>query len=524
MPEQLPVMVDLFTGIGGFSLAAEGLFNVVVHVEKDRDCQNVIRYHFPDTLLLDDVETADESNLPKADIVTFGSPCQDLSIAGKRGGLAGKRSGLFYEAIRIVRLTGARFAWWENVPGALSSNGGEDFRVVIREMLGSDVPMPKSGRWATSGMVRNGTSSVAWRVLDAQFFGVPQRRRRVFVIADTRGECAPEVLFEQTSGTRNTQKGKKTRQGSSRTPKNGAENDGWGMNPGTFTVRNGKEGGGKGFLGFENGAMTVGPQKQWLSEPSIPDKVGALDAGGSGSDKSHGGACPGTTVQSAQSGHAFPMAYNIQTNDGGESHRKDRPEGGFYVSETDTSLTVGGTNMTAIVDNPDITGSVSSKWAKGTGGPAGDESYNLISTNWDTQRSRIHDSEGVAPTLQGSGGKGGQRTPTVAIKPETLWHEHRQDETIRIQDDDKSPTVSENWGAGGGNVPFIGVRRLMPIECERLQGFPDNWTLEVINPKGKQIQQSDSARYRQCGNAVAVVVVRWIAKRLSEVIKNERCS
>ena len=150
------------------------------------------------------------------DVITFGSPCQDLSVAGKRAGMKHEangdeettRSGLFMEAVRIIRemreaTNGEkpRFAVWENVPGAFSSNKGEDFRVVLEELAriadeAAVIPVPPKGKWTTAGSILGDGYSLAWRVLDAQYHGVPQRRRRIFLVADFAGQCAEEILFE----------------------------------------------------------------------------------------------------------------------------------------------------------------------------------------------------------------------------------------------------------------------------------------------------------------------------------------
>ena len=173
---------SLFAGIGGFDLGFERAgFTTAWAVEIDQKAQAVLRRHFPSAALHDDVCAVGVHNLAPVDVVTFGSPCQDLSVAGKRAGLAGERSGLFHEAARIIRELRERhgkpdFAIWENVPGAFSSNGGRDFAVVIQTM------------------VDLGARDVAWRVLDSRFAGVAQRRRRVFLVADFGGERAAEVL------------------------------------------------------------------------------------------------------------------------------------------------------------------------------------------------------------------------------------------------------------------------------------------------------------------------------------------
>ena len=168
----------------------------------------VTNKHFPETLQLGYITKLDGATLPPVDIICAGSPCQDLSVAGKRKGLDGERSGLFRKAIDIVR--GMReatngeypkFFIWENVPGAFSSNKGADFQAVLEEITKSKIPMPAGGKWAAAGMVRSGKCDIAWRVLDAQYWGVPQRRKRIFLVADFRNQQSrnTEVLFEPES-------------------------------------------------------------------------------------------------------------------------------------------------------------------------------------------------------------------------------------------------------------------------------------------------------------------------------------
>ena len=189
--------VSLFAGIGGFDLAMQRQgVRVVASVEIDKNCNKVLAEHFPNTKQFNDITEVKGSDLigagftPDRGIITGGFPCQDLSVAGKRAGLAGARSGLFWEAARIVEETQSNWFIIENVPGLLTSNSGADFGVVI-------------GTMADLGY------GVAWRVLDAQYFGVPQRRRRVFIVGkrDPNSTSAGEVLFKsQGSRGRTSQK------------------------------------------------------------------------------------------------------------------------------------------------------------------------------------------------------------------------------------------------------------------------------------------------------------------------------
>ena len=166
---------------------------------------------FPEMKHLGDITKINGAEIEPVDIITFGSPCQDLSVAGSQAGLKdGTRSNLFFEAIRIIeemrKSTNERYpriAVWENVPGAFSSNQGEDFRAVLQafcdiEGQGLDiVPRPPKGKWRNAGAIVGDGYSVAWRVLDAQFWGVPQRRRRIYLIADFAGGRAGKILFER---------------------------------------------------------------------------------------------------------------------------------------------------------------------------------------------------------------------------------------------------------------------------------------------------------------------------------------
>lgn len=192
---------SLFDGIGGWLIAAERAGVTPLWAsEIDQFPSAVSAYHFPSVKQLGDITKIDVNKLESVDIICAGSPCQDLSVAGKREGLAGVRSGLFNTAIELVhglreRTGKPRYFVWENVCGAFSTNKGHDFRTVLSEITKTEIPMPTDGRWAESGMVEWNGGSLAWRVLDAQYWGVPQRRKRVFLVADFGGKSAGEILF-----------------------------------------------------------------------------------------------------------------------------------------------------------------------------------------------------------------------------------------------------------------------------------------------------------------------------------------
>lgn len=198
---------SLFDGIGVFPLAASkyGITQTWAS-EIEKAPISITKRHFPNMVHLGDITKINGGKIPLVDVITFGSPCQNLSQIGKREGLAGSQSSLFYQAIRIIEemrcATNGLYptiAVWENVMGAFSSNNRLDFKAVLESFTGTDVPIPPTGRWANAGMVRGGKADVCWRVLDARYWGkptIPQRRRRIFLVADFRGERSKEILFK----------------------------------------------------------------------------------------------------------------------------------------------------------------------------------------------------------------------------------------------------------------------------------------------------------------------------------------
>ena len=218
---------SLFDGIGGFPLAGKlAGMRPVWASEIEPFPIRVTEKRLPGMKHYGNIFSLRGAGLEPVDVVTFGSPCQDLSIAGKREGLGGGRSGLFFEAVRIIREMREatdgkypRWAVWENVPGALSSHDGEDFRQVLESLIrikdpGADVPLPAAGRWLPAGEIMGDGHSLAWRVLDAaQGWGVAQRRKRVFAVLDLDGGRAGQVLFESEGVSGYTPPGCEARQG-----------------------------------------------------------------------------------------------------------------------------------------------------------------------------------------------------------------------------------------------------------------------------------------------------------------------
>jgi len=198
---------SLFDGSGGFPLG--GILAGIEPVwasEIEPFPIRVTEKRLPQMKHYGDVSKLDGAELPPVDIITFGSPCQDMSIAGKRNGLDGERSGLFHQAVRIIKEMRCatndrypRYCVWENVPGAFSSNNGEDFQCVLEaicKIKDGSVSVPRPARWSKSGEIVGDGFSAAWRVLDACGWGVPQRRKRIYLVADLDGECAGKILFD----------------------------------------------------------------------------------------------------------------------------------------------------------------------------------------------------------------------------------------------------------------------------------------------------------------------------------------
>lgn len=401
--------LTLFSGIGGFDLALERAGVEVVGVcEIDNNAQGILRRHFPSAELYDDVKNIGANTHARGsiDIICGGFPCQDLSIAGKRKGLDGERSGLWYEFARIIDELEPQWVVIENVPGLLSSAKGSDFAVILQWL-------------AERGYC------VAWRVLDAQYFGVAQRRRRVFVVASFGNGRAAEILFEPESLSGNTPPSRETGQGIAE----------------TFTIRSGSEGGGKGYLGAASLAMTLGGQPQYLSHAvmaSGENVTGTLDASG---DQ-----------------EAFRGTHHVLDDQGG--------------SQMSISKDV----------VPTLRASV--------------HGHQPLIANWTSGGGKMDDE--IAATLRAGAEHNSQ----------FVWEMQHASEAYRETQGGIAPTLQSRMGTGGNNVPLVGIRRLTPLECERLQGFPDGWT----------DGQSDSARYKQLGNAVAVPVVEWICKRIAEAL------
>ncbi|TDT71541.1 DNA (cytosine-5)-methyltransferase 1 [Hypnocyclicus thermotrophus] len=596
---------SLFDGSGGFPLG--GLISGITPVwasEIEPFPIRVTTKRLPFIKHYGDVSKLDGAKIEPVDIITFGSPCQDMSVAGKRKGLNGNRSSLFYEAIRIIKEMRCatngkypRYIVWENVPGAFSSNKGEDFRAVLEEICkikDAGITVPKPKKWSAAGeiMADEGTCSrfsVAWRVLDAQYWGVPQRRKRIFLVADFAGRGAGEILFksEGLSGYSaesfrswqrttsdaikgikktstvclNDQGGKRmdltkdvtcTLRAESHHPPLVFENHsqdsrykgpldvsqtilstfGTGGNnqpfvvetPKTLKIRCGCEGGGKGALIQDDISATLGCNNdQTLFVPKV---------------------------------------YGICSKDS-NSMKSDNPNSGIYEADTSRTIDANGSNPScnqggmAVVESYALQGSMIGR--KDKNGPQGDGIGEEVSFTLNTadhhavaygiDRAAFNQGENakysfavdeeVEPTMVAKG-PGAVAHPTYSASKASFFTSAKEElaNTLVATDYKDPPLINDVDG-----LDYI-VRRLTPIECASLQGFPKWWcsNLETKNPtqdeiilwkeifkvhakaigkntkpktdnqirKWLQKPHSDSAEYKMWGNGVALPCVCFV--------------
>ena len=388
-----------------------------------------------------------------------------------------------------------RYMVWENVPGAFNSNKGQDFKAVLEETISiveevkPDIPIPKGG-WHYSGIIMGDGFSVAWRVFDAQFWGVPQRRRRIALIADFGGESAPEILFERKGVPGNP-------------PQSGEQ----GQAPTGRT---------------ETGVGASSPAG--LAYCIQGNAIGRADTAG----------CGGRGWRKGKN-------YTLNTVDRPavavfENHSQDtRFKGPVDVSQTVSSTFGMGGNNTPFVVNKETVASFKSKMGAKAGniGYAEDLAPTLSATQIDASviapsgfSQAAYDkfnADDKAATLKTQGGSygGGSETLIVDKEPQAVYMATQQG-GAEIRTDDKAPTLTAAAGMSGNNQPVYAnaehtVRRLTPLECERLQGFPNGWTDigEYIETHGKKRKTSDSARYKALGNSIALPPWAWLLERLS---------
>lgn len=455
---------SLFDGSGGFPLA--GAMNGMTPVwasEIEPYPLRVTAARFPDMKQLGDVTKIDGAAIDPVDVITFGSPCQDLSVAGKQTGIHdGKRSSLFFEAVRIIRemrgITNGkypRFAVWENVPGAFSSNKGADFRAVLQALCeiaepGVSVPEPPKGKWAKAGCVVGDGYSIAWRVYDAQYWGVPQRRKRIYLVADFGSERAGEILFERES-----MRGDSSKSGEAW---EGAADD--------------AAGGVGGISFFEPRSLM---EENW-SKQNIKNALRA-----EASKSSHAVVC---SFMGGQGSKAGSIGYSEQ------------------VSPTLKSVLSGGNTVPDVVyQNTGVGWWNEGHVAETLRTPCGGDSTKANLVVYDC---RGNGSGDIVPNLTGDHqnrvtdytaicvGNGQMHQTELGDKTGALNCMHDQQAVIHIA---KPPRR------------YI-VRRLTPLECCRLQGFPDWWE--------DGANGSDSARYKMWGNGIALPCAEDVMRRIAK--------
>ena len=529
--------------------------------------------------------------VPVVDCIIGGSPCQDLSVAGKRAGLDGERSGLYMEQIRIVKemreqderngRTGVdirpRYMVWENVCGAMSSGKprGEDFRIVLEEIAkvcdkDAVIPMPDKGKWTNHGCILGDGWSVAWRVLDAQFWGVPQRRRRIALVADFGGQSAPEILFVSKGVSGNTDEGKQKRKA--------APSD------------------------VSRGIGADDRERVYCIEPGAAKQLGGYV---------WEGLAP--TLRTEVGDNRPSVAYGISSYNS-NAMKSSNPHSGIYEADTSRTLDLNGGNPScnqggiAIVESVPYTLKIRSGCEGGGKGALvqKDKSATLSTlqdqtlfqpvgtfcpeTGGNDSSRSIAYQEGVSPTLRAgftpaavyaldrasfNQGKNAQydfeitdkgvNSPLVARGPSAVCYSIDKaittggnctaggscvhEEIVPTLTIDRPHAVCYSVDQGGGKsacsiaegqAPTLTcthggepavcygvnsdivirtryiVRRLTPLECERLQGYPDGWTDigEWTDSKGKTKQSSDAARYKALGNSIALPPWKWVLKRL----------
>lgn len=511
---------------------------------------------------LGDITKIDGKRIEPVDVIVGGSPCQDLSLAGKRAGLAGERSGLFMEQIRLTKelrqqdaergkpahLCRPRYFIWENVPGAFSSKKGEDFAAVLEEVIqviepkAPSVSVPEKG-WPTAGCIYDdmGRWSVAWRVHDAQFWGVPQRRRRIALVADFGGLSAPEVLFERKGLRGDPAQSGEAREGTA------ADSEGSsGSASRTYNIGS-----------YHSNAWKSDNPHSGVYETEVSKTLDALNCGYPACNQG------GTAVvcMATQQGGADDRAG--ESAGAGGDGRLDAVSGGFCLGESAKARSIGWEEelaptltagiahgvVSAVTLEPGIAAREGGQQVNvrtddksptlraeahgnvpvvvcNTYDARGNGDGDTISTITGDHENRVTDYT-VLLTMQGFGG---YKENVVASTCKSRDYKDATDLVVSgidarngVENGDLCGTLQAKPN-GGFSYNCIhpvrinkSVRRLTPLECERLQGYPDGWTDigEWIDSKGKRHDSSDSARYKALGNSIALPFWHWLMRRIS---------
>lgn len=523
---------SLFDGSGGFPLA--GLLCGICPVwasEIEPFPIRVTTKRLPMMRHYGDIGAISGADIEPVDIICFGSPCTDLSVAGKRAGLDGEQSGLFFEAIRIIKemrekTHGSKpnYLVWENVPGAFSSNQGRDFKAVLDEILSvvedhAEVPLPETGRWPHADCLLGDGWSLAYRTLDAQFWGVPQRRRRIFLVADLGGRRAPEVLFEYASLSGNPAQSRSARESTATGPGTGAEeagklvlNDQGGSymavsSDQTFTLR------------------ATANHPPCILENHATDSRIKIDAKQ---------IVQTLTSRMGTGGMNVPLLLDNDPN----SPAMPYGIGNGQVDQTRLQEKIGA--LSCMHDQQAVLVPETDDSASVPPGPI----YAMTSGKF------AHLAEDICPTLLSRDYK----DPTVIGEPvfgidRSAYNQGRNARYKPIIEEELSPTLVAQ-GPCATYSEYV-VRRLTPTECARLQGFPSDWCRDLgtdapdepelafweevfethrsvtgrsTRPKTRsQILKwlrdphSDAAEYKMWGNGVALPCVRFVLDGIARV-------
>jgi len=571
---------SLFDGSGTFPVA--GMLSGILPVWKSEIEPfpiAVTEKRLPFVKHLGDINSVNGAEIEPVDIITFGSPCTDLSVAGKRQGLNAERSGLFFQAIRIIKeMRGAtngkypRFAVWENVTGAFSSNGGEDFRCVLEEFCkikDADLSVPKPEKWTKAGEIMGENFSVAYRTFDAQYWGVPQRRMRVYLVADFEGGCASKILFESEGVSGYSAESFRAWQETSQSFGNCSEETGSGLmfeNHSQDTR----------YTGPLNVAQTVsatygtgGNNQPFVVESSVVPATLKIRC-------SHGNGGRGALIQKNKSATLscnndqtlfVPKAYGI-CGKYSNSMLSNNPNSGFY--EADTSRTIDTSNQSPCKNQGGIVvleGNGSRPSHHGDGYKESETMYTLNCTenhavSYGIGRPAMNQGynakfsfqieEEKSPTIvaSGAGGIAHPKYSTSKNSHHTVAEKEKAN-TLVASDYKDPPVVNDSTF----EIEYI-VRRLTPQECALLQGMPTWWcddigienpteeqitwwlnVFETCNkavgktckPKSrKQIEKwlknpySDSAAYKMWGNGIAACNAWFVLAGIAYYAQNER--
>ena len=519
-------VLSLFSGVGGFDLGLENAgMETVFQCEWDKHATNILERHWPHVPRWGDVSTLTGQHIlahaPVIDVVAWGSPCQDLSVAGKRAGLQGARSGLFHEGVRIIKelreLTDGKYpriSIWENVAGALSSGGGADFGQVLYEMDEA------------------GACFSEWRILDAQYFGVPQRRRRVFLVSvfdpATAARC-PDPLLPVCEGVQwHPQTGNTTgeavagevagclRSGGaggvpssrgehlvvepftkSRRPQSATDDETWVANQPNPTLN-----------AFDQGdtrATTV-----VVEEPTF------FQMHQSGETRIQQGVMHTLAGYMGTGGNNTPMVAQPIEDPVLLTMREGKPGGGKGpLVSTDKSLSLRTGNEQTLFTPIGFshTQGLSAQPSQAAWPTLRTENNGMaVAIPIQDGRDMEKHQNGLGVAEEGAPSYTLDQTGAQAVAYVAAGFKPGASADARTIGYEEGLSPSLEAGGGGNNKPAVmtptmAVRRLTPLECERLMGWPDDWTTG----------QSDTHRYKQCGNGVASPVAQWIAQQLLQL-------